>query len=134
MRWPACSKHNGKHMDVRGQCVHHGAPVAIRPGICPAEGCHSEVMRVLDLRDGTVRMLEAGGDELHTHSAPIRVELDPDQLASAIVSASRAARQERQQETAAVAPSSFESQKEEPRYDPATIFGVPVVKADDGPA
>src|SRR6187551_1304217 len=100
MRWPDCSKHNGKHLNVHGQCVHHGAPVAIRPGHCPADGCRSEVMRVLDLRDGTVRVLEAGGDELHTHAAPIRVELDPEQLASAIVTASRAARQDRRAEQA----------------------------------
>lgn len=104
MRWPACSKHNGRHTDVHGQCVHHGAPVAIRPGVCPEAGCRSEVMRVLDLRDGTVRMLEAGGDNEHRHAAPIRVELDPEQLASAIVSASRAARQERQAETAGSQP------------------------------
>lgn len=100
MRWPDCSKHDGKHLNVHGQCVHHGAPVAIRPGVCPAEGCRAEVMRVLDLRDGTVRLLEAGGDQEHRHAAPIRVELDHEQLASAIISAFRAARRERQQEAA----------------------------------
>lgn len=100
MRWPACARHNGKHMDVHGQCVHHGAPVAIRPSVCPSVGCMAGVMRVMDLRDGTTRILEAGGDQEHRHAAPIRVELDPQQLADAIVTASRAARQDRQQEAA----------------------------------
>jgi hypothetical protein len=57
-------------------------------------------MRVLDLRDGRIRMLEAGGDNEHRHAAPIRVELDPQQLADAIVTASRAARQDRKSEQA----------------------------------
>ena len=133
MRWPDCAKHNGRHLDVHGQCVHHGAPVAIRPGVCPADGCRSEVMRVLDLRDGTVRMLEAGGDQEHRHAAPIRVELDAQQLADAIVTASRAARQDRQQE-AAPATVATAPQPPKPRDDLGLISGVPVVRADDGPA
>ena len=131
MRWPPCSKHNGKHMDVHGQCVHHGAPVALRPGVCPAAGCLAGIIRRLDLRSGTVDMIEAGGDEEHRHAAPIRVELDPQQLADAIVSASRAARQDRQQETAAVATA---PEPPMPREELGLISGVPVVRADDGSA
>ena len=98
MRWPPCVKHSGRHMDVHGQCVHYGAPVAMRPGVCPQAGCGAEVMRFLDLSNGRLTTVEAGSDQPHTHAAPIRVELDPDALATAIVTASRAARQERQQE------------------------------------
>lgn len=131
MRWPACAKHDGKHQDVHGQCVHHGAPVALRPGVCPAAGCLTGIIRRLDLRSGTVDMIEAGSDDLHTHAAPIRVELDPQQLADAIVTASRAARQDRQQETAAVATA---PESPMPRDDLGLISGVPVVRVDDGPA
>ena len=96
MRWQPCKRHDGKHQDVHGQCVHWGAPAALRPGHCPEAGCGAEVMRRLDLSNGRVTTLEAGSDLPHQHGAPIRVELDPETLASAIVSASRAARQERQ--------------------------------------
>lgn len=96
MRWLPCVKHNGRHLDVHGQCVHPGAPVALRPGVCPEPGCRAEIMRCMDLSSGRATVLEAGSDQPHRHSAPIRVELDPEQLASAIVSASRAARQARE--------------------------------------
>ena len=96
MRWQPCKRHDGKHQDVHGQCVHWGAPAALRPGHCPEAGCGAEVMRRLDLSNGRVTTLEAGSDLPHHHAPPIRVELDPETLASAIVSASRAARQERQ--------------------------------------
>lgn len=96
MRFTPCVKHNGRHLDVHGQCVHPGAPYALRPGVCPEAGCRADIMRRLDLSSGRADILEAGSDQPHTHAAPIRVELDPEQLAAAIVSASRAARQERQ--------------------------------------
>lgn len=98
MRWQPCKRHDGKHQDVHGQCVHWGAPAALRPGHCPEAGCGEEVMRRLDLSSGRVTTLEAGSDLPHTHTAPIRVELDPDAIAYAIVSASRMARQERPQQ------------------------------------
>lgn len=140
MRWPPCARHNGKHQDVHGQCVHHGAPVALRPGVCPDAGCRVEIMRCLDLTSGKVSVLEAGSDEPHTHAAPIRVDLDPDQLAEAIVSASRAARQERKQEIAEVHPRSplaYPPQRTTPPMPPddlPTDRDIPTVTVwtDDG--
>ena len=132
MRWPPCGRHNGKHMDVHGQCVHHGAPVALRPGRCA--DCGAEIMRRLDLISGTVTTVEDGSDALHTHAAPIRVELDPDALAQAIVTASRAARQERQQEQPSRAVLVADPHQPMPRDDVSTGWGVPVVKPDDGTA
>lgn len=93
MRFPACIKHNGRHMDVHGQCVHGGAPVALRPGVCL--DCGAETMRRYDLTDGSVTTVEAGSDAVHWHPQPVRVTLDEDALAGAILRASRAARQER---------------------------------------
>lgn len=133
MRYRPCSKHSGRHMDVHGQCVHWGAPAALRPARC-AE-CGAETMRRLDLTDGSVTTIEAGSDHLHTHAAPIRVELDPDDLAHAIVTASRAARQERQQEQdQQIGPVLVASDPPAPRDGRGAIVGVPVVRPDDGSA
>lgn len=96
MRWPACKKHDGKHLDVHGQCVHPGAPCALRPARC-AE-CGAATMRRLDLQTGEVSTIEAGSDLLHQHAAPIRVELDADSLAAALLRGSRQAREARQQQ------------------------------------
>lgn len=132
MRWPACAKHSGRHMDVHGQCVHHGAPVALRPGRCA--DCGAEIMRCLDLGSGKVSTVEAGSDQPHTHAAPIRVELDPDMLAQAIVNASRAARQERQQQQEQPSGPVLVADREPPmpRDDRGVILGVTVVRPDDG--
>lgn len=55
-------------------------------------------MRRYDLSNGRVTTVEAGSDQIHQHTAPIRVELDPETLASALLSGFRAARQERPQQ------------------------------------
>lgn len=131
MRFPACIKHNGRHMDVHGQCVHWGAPVALRPGVC--QECGAETMRRMDLTNGEVTTVEAGSDTIHWHPQPVRVTLDEDALAGAIVRASRAARQERvtvdtQPPTpVAVRPPETRTEAPEPRGD---IRGVTVVLAD----
>jgi hypothetical protein len=133
MSWPDCKKHDGRHLDVHGQCVHRGAPVALRPSRCVE--CGAETMRRLDLTDGTVTTIEAGSDQPHRHAAPIRVELDPETLASAIVSASRAARQERQQQQEQPSgPVLVASDPPMPRDDRGVIEGVPIVRPDDGSA
>jgi hypothetical protein len=93
MRFPACIKHNGRHMDVHGQCVHWGAPVALRPGHC--QECGAETMRRYDLTTGEDTTVEAGSDAIHWHPQPARVTINEDALATAIVRASRAARQDR---------------------------------------
>lgn len=116
MRWQPCKRHDGKHMDVHGQCVHWGAPAALRPGHCPEAGCGAEIMRRYDLSNGRVTTVEAGNDLPHTHTAPIRVELDPESLAYAIVSASRMARQERQ-------PTSVTPEQQTPYMRPPTRNG-----------
>lgn len=134
MRWLPCVKHSGRHLDVHGQCVHPGAPSALRPGVCPEPGCRAEIMRCMDLSSGRATVLEAGSDQLHTHTAPIRVELDPEQLASAIVSASRTARQDRQQEAPTRPVLVADPEPPMPSYDLSAGWGVPVVKPDDGPA
>lgn len=50
-------------------------------------------MSRLDLQTGRVTILEEGSDELHGHPQPVRVEMDPEGLALAIVLAARMARQ-----------------------------------------
>ncbi len=135
MRWQPCKRHDGKHQDVHGQCVHWGAPAALRPGHCPEAGCGAEIMRRLDLSNGRVTTLEAGSDLPHQHGAPIRVELDPETLASALLSGFRAARQERQQQTEQPSgPVLVQQEAPTSRDARGGIVGVPVVRPDDGSA
>lgn len=83
--WRRCVRHDGRHLDVYGQCIHPGAPVAIRVGPCPA--CGDDVAFSRDLASGRVTVLEAGSDARHAHSAPVRVELDGQELAQGIAGA-----------------------------------------------
>jgi hypothetical protein len=53
-----------------------------------------------DNKTGVTETLEYGTDREHRHAPALEVSLDPDALADAIVRASRAARQERQQPSA----------------------------------
>lgn len=82
--WPPCTRHDGRHQSVSGQCVHWGAPAALRPGVCPEPGCAAPIMRRLDLGSGQVTLLEEGSDNAHTHQPPITVQLDEAALAEAI--------------------------------------------------
>ena len=80
--WPCCTRHDGRHLDVYGQCVHPGAPVAIRIGPCPT--CGEDVAFSRNLASGRVTVLEAGSDRRHVDPAPVRVELDGQELADGI--------------------------------------------------
>lgn len=93
--WPPCTKHDGAHRSIWGQCVHWGAPFALRPGVCPEPGCSQPIMRRLEIASGQVDVIEDGSDRPHRHQPPLTVRIDEDALAGAIVSAARASREER---------------------------------------
>lgn len=93
-----CTAHQGRHGVYEGRCVLMGADVP-RP-FAFRDGGHCGVCGVaLDLRyergKRSAVVLLAGTDTPHGHS-PAHVSLDADELAAAIVAASRAARGERQ--------------------------------------
>lgn len=94
-RYQPCAKHDGRHQDVSGQCVHWGARYALRPGRCLA--CAAPTMNRLDLQTGRVSVLEEGSDDVHAHPAIVvqQPDLDPRDLAAAIVIAARELRGER---------------------------------------
>lgn len=94
-----CTAHHGRHGTYLGQCVLTGRevprPFAFRPGgYCPTCGVALDVRRERGSRQSVA--LLAGTDTPHGHAQPT-VALDAAELAEAIVLASRAARQERQQ-------------------------------------
>lgn len=99
--WPACIRHDGAHLNVYGQCVHRGAPVAIRVGPCPDAGCGRDVAFSRNLASGRVTVLEEGSDERHVHPLPIRVEIDQASLAEGIAGAIDGLMERRREERAA---------------------------------
>lgn len=88
-----CTLHEGRHLYVRGHCINPGRRYAYRYGRCPDDGCTVEICNRLDVMSGRTDRLDAETDRPHVHAPPIRVELDEERLAAAIVAASRAARQ-----------------------------------------
>lgn len=95
---PRCTEHHGRHGLSDGRCVLVGSEVP-RPfvfrdgGHCGVCGVALDVRFTRGQRERTV--LLAGTDTPHGHSQPA-VSLDADELAAAIVRASRATRQELQ--------------------------------------
>lgn len=94
----ACTAHQGRHGVYEGRCVLVGAEVP-RPftfragGNCGACGAEIDLRYERGKRSAVV--LLSGTDTPHGHSQAV-VALDADELAAAIVSASRASRSERQ--------------------------------------
>lgn len=103
---PRCTEHHGRHGLSDGRCVLVGSEVP-RPfvfrdgGHCGVCGVALDVRFTRGQRERTV--LLAGTDTPHGHSQAV-VALDADELAAAIVSASRASRSERQPHRAADSP------------------------------
>lgn len=93
-----CTAHQGKHGVSDGRCVLVGAevrrPFTFKASVCQTCGFAVDIRRCSVT--GVAETLCAGTDTPHRHEPPIRVALDPDDLADAIVRASRSARQERQ--------------------------------------
>lgn len=131
-RWPPCTKHDGRHLSVWGQCVQWGASVAVKIGTCPE--CSQDVAFSRDLASGRVTVLEAGSDARHLHPAPLVVTVEPaideGALASAFVRAARAARAERR---AASAPPARQDRRPE-EEDGTERVGLQTVTVwtDDG--
>lgn len=102
-----CTAHQGRHGIVNDACwlPARDRPQPFRWRFVRCETCGVELDIRTEVRTGQSVTLVAGTDTPHRHEPPIRVALDPDDLADAIVRASRAARQERQpqQTTASVA-------------------------------
>lgn len=133
--YPPCARHGGRHMDVRGQCVHWGAPYAIRPGVCLT--CNAPIMNRLDLQTGRTDVIEEGSEARHVHTAPATV--DPHGLADGIAEAldllmRKRGRQAPRREPEPVAYGSTMSGQRPaqplPRDDFEGIVGVPVVRPD----
>lgn len=93
-----CTAHQGRHGVVDGACwlPARERPQPFRWRFVRCETCGVELDIRTEVRTGQSVTLLAGTDTPHRHEPPIRVALDPDDLAEAIVRASRAARQERQ--------------------------------------
>lgn len=94
----ACTAHAGRHGVYEGRCVLVGAEVP-RPFTFRAGGncgvCGAEIDLRYERGKRSAVVLLSGTDTPHGHSQAV-VALDADELAAAIVSASRAARSERQ--------------------------------------
>jgi hypothetical protein len=90
-----CVLHAGRHLYVRGHCINPGRRYAYRYGRCPEDGCAVEICNRLDVVSGRTERLDAETDRPHAHAAPVRVELDEERLAAAIVAASQALRDQR---------------------------------------
>ncbi len=101
-----CTAHAGRHGVYEGRCVLVGAEVR-RPFTFRAGGncgvCGAEIDLRYERGKRTAAVLVAGTDTPHGHSQAV-VALDADELAAAIVSASRASRSERQPHRAADSP------------------------------
>jgi hypothetical protein len=112
-------------------------PYTFRFGTC--ERCGRAVDYRTEVRTGQSVTLLAGTDTPHRHEPPIVVQLDPEQLAEAIVSASRAAREARSQPRE-TAPASVEPQaampapqtRQRPPETTGEIHGVAVVRPTGG--
>lgn len=123
--WPRCTRHDGRHLDVYGQCVHVGAPVAIRVGPCPT--CGEDVAFSRNLASGRVTVLEAGSDRRHVDPAPVRVELDGQELAEGIAGAlyglmrDRADQRATRRDRAAPEPAGEERSASEPAMPPDAV-------------
>ncbi len=90
-----CTLHEGRHLYVRGHCISPGRRYAYRYGRCSEDGCEIEICNRLDVLSGRTDRLDAESDHRHVHAPAQRVELDADAMATAIVAASRATREER---------------------------------------
>lgn len=101
-----CTAHQGKHGVIDGRCwlPARERPRPFRWRFTRCETCGLELDIRTEVRTGRSDTLLAGTDTPHRHEPPIRVALDPDDLADAIVRASRAARQERQPAPQTTAP------------------------------
>lgn len=95
-----CTPHEGRHgVDYMGRCFvpardrRDRQPYRWRFVTCETCGVSLDIRT--DRVSGASETLLAGTDRPHRHEPPITVALDPEALASAIVAASRAARQER---------------------------------------
>lgn len=125
-----CTAHKGRHGVYLGNCVAMGRdvprPYTFRPSVC--ETCGADIDLRRSAADGTTERLVAGTDRRHQHAPPVAVTFDPDELAGAIVAASRAARQERQPEPrpSSVPPQVSQRQEDAERQ----IHGVEVVRPD----
>ncbi len=101
-----CDAHHGRHGTYLGGCVLMGSE-APRPFTFRAGGncgvCGVEIDLRYERGKRTAAVLVAGTDTPHGHSQAV-VALDADELAAAIVSASRASRSERQPHRAADSP------------------------------
>lgn len=97
--WAVCVAHRGAHGVWQGYCVAVGKevrrPYLLRSTRCQTCGDAVDVKRVS--RQFRAETLTAGTDRRHWHEPAVAVTLDADDLAEAIVRASRAARAERQQ-------------------------------------
>lgn len=104
--YAVCTAHQGKHGVSDGRCVLMGAevrrPFTFKAAVCQTCGFAVDIRRCTVT--GVAETLCAGTDTPHRHETPIAVTLDPDDLAEAIVRASRAARQERQPQQTPQAP------------------------------
>lgn len=129
MRWPTCTKHDGRHLNVYGQCVHPGAPVAIRIRPCP--DCERDVAFSRNLASGRVTVLEEGSDARHLHPLPVRVEIDEEGLAAGIAGALDSLMQRRREQRATVKVSAAPEPASDER-GPPTDFPDVEVWTDDG--
>ncbi len=102
----ACTAHAGRHGVYEGRCVLVGAEVP-RPFTFRAGGncgvCGAEIDLRYERGKRSAVVLLSGTDTPHGHSQAV-VGLDADELAAAIVAASRAARSERQPQRVSAAP------------------------------
>jgi hypothetical protein len=115
-----CVLHEGRHLYVRGFCVSPGRRYAYRYGRCADDGCGVEVCNRLDVLSGRSEALDAGTDLPHRHLPPVRVELDEERLAAAIVAASRATRAERRATSTQTSPDS----SDRPPAPPGSAPGI----------
>lgn len=96
--YAVCTAHHGRHGVWAGQCVLTGRevrrPFTFRAATCERCGFAVDIRRCVVT--GVAETLCAGTDTPHRHPDPIVVTLDPEQLAEAVVSASRAARSDAQ--------------------------------------
>jgi hypothetical protein len=136
-----CVLHEGRHLYVRGHCINPGRRYAYRYGRCPEDGCVVEICNRLDVVSGRTERLDAETDRPHVHAPPVRVELDEERLASAIVAASAALREQRQsaapQRSAPATAGPPRTETPEPPTTPP-VAAIPTVTVwspgpDDGP-
>lgn len=90
--------HDGRHLDVGGQCVHPGAVCVIRPSTCAVDGCRAPIVRRTDLHTGETAILEAGSDLLHLHAPALDAAALTAGIVNGIVEGFRANRAEMNRE------------------------------------